>query len=135
LSPTTRGSCALASSADNARRTPAARTARLGGVKTRRACPRQVGQLAPSPALAIGLLSSNRPQTVHVKTYTGIGQLVFAADPRSAETGPSLLGRTSKSKMAVGRYSEQQAFGMSTTPDTRPSIGAEPSSRYACSPE
>jgi hypothetical protein len=37
-------------------------------VKTRRACPQQVGQLAPSPALAIGLLSSNRPQIVHVKT-------------------------------------------------------------------
>ena len=72
-------------------------------MKTRRACPRQVGQLAPSPALAIGLFTSNRPQTVHVKTYTGIGQLVFAADPRSADVGPSLLGRTSKSKIAVGR--------------------------------
>jgi hypothetical protein len=37
-------------------------------VKTRRAFPRQVGQPAASPALAIGLLSSNRPQTLHVKT-------------------------------------------------------------------
>jgi len=35
----------------------------------------------------------------------------------------------SKSNIAVGRYSEQHAFGMSTTPETRPSIGAEPSSR------
>ena len=36
--------------------------------------------------------------------------------------------------ISVGRYSEQHAFGMSTTPETRPSIGADPSSRYACSP-
>jgi hypothetical protein len=37
-------------------------------VKTRRACARQVGQAAASPALAIGLLSSNRPQIPHMKT-------------------------------------------------------------------
>jgi hypothetical protein len=34
----------------------------------------------------------------------------------------------SVSKMAVGKYNEQQAFGMSTTPLIRPSIGAAPSS-------
>jgi hypothetical protein len=34
----------------------------------------------------------------------------------------------SMSKIAVGRYNEQHAFGMSTTPLTRPSIGAAPSS-------
>jgi hypothetical protein len=68
FSATTRGSCALASSADNAFRTPAVRTGRLGGVNTRRARPRQTGQVAPSPALAIGLVTSNRPQSGHVKT-------------------------------------------------------------------
>jgi hypothetical protein len=35
----------------------------------------------------------------------------------------------SKSKIAVGTYSEQQALGMSTMPLIRPSMGAEPSSR------
>lgn len=55
--------------------------------------------------------------------------------PRSARTGPLAVGRMSKSKMAVGKYNEQQAFGMSTTPLTRPSIGAAPSNKYACAPE
>jgi hypothetical protein len=31
--------------------------------------------------------------------------------------------------MAVGKYSEQHALGMSTTPLTRPSIGAAPSNK------
>jgi Kef-type K+ transport system membrane component KefB len=43
--------------------------------------------------------------------------------------GPSLLGRMSKSNIPVGRYSEQHAFGMSTMPEMRPSIGADPSRR------
>ncbi|SKZ14442.1 Uncharacterised protein [Mycobacteroides abscessus subsp. abscessus] len=30
-------------------------------------------------------------------------------------------------------YTVAQELGMSTTPDSRPSIGAEPRSRYACS--
>jgi len=37
-------------------------------VKTRRAGTRQVGQAAAEPASAIGLLSSNRPQTPHANT-------------------------------------------------------------------
>ena len=52
-----------------------------------------------------------------------------AHDPRSADVGPAVDGVMSKSKIAVGRYSEQQALGMSTTPLTLPSIGAAPSSR------
>ena len=42
-------------------------------------------------------------------------------------------GRMSISKMSSGRYTVAQAFGISTTPENRPSIGAAPSSRYACS--
>lgn len=49
--------------------------------------------------------------------------------PRSAFIGPAAVGRTSKSNMAVGTYSEQQALGMSTMPLMRPSMGEEPSSR------
>jgi hypothetical protein len=49
--------------------------------------------------------------------------------PRLAETGPAVVGRISKSKIAVGKYSEQHALGMSTTPLILPSIGAAPSSR------
>src|SRR5919202_2334165 len=63
-----------------------------------------------------------------------VGYDVTAHCPRSALLGPSAVGRMSKSKIAVGRYSEQQALGMSTMPLMRPSIGAEPSGRYACSP-
>jgi len=59
----------------------------------------------------------------------GSRQSVTALLPRSVLLGPSAVGRMSKSKMAVGRYSEQQALGMSTTPLMRPSIGAAPSSR------
>lgn len=55
------------------------------------------------------------------------GQAVETAHwPRSAVVGPAVVGRTSKSKMAVGRYSEQQALGMSTIPLMRPSMGAAP---------
>jgi hypothetical protein len=49
--------------------------------------------------------------------------------PRSDLIGPDADGLMSMSKIAVGRYNEQHAFGMSTTPLTRPSIGAAPSSR------
>jgi hypothetical protein len=60
----------------------------------------------------------------------GSGQAVANAHwPRSAFIGPAGVGRTSKSNMAVGTYSEQQALGMSTTPLIRPSMGEEPSSR------
>jgi hypothetical protein len=52
-----------------------------------------------------------------------------AQRPRSARSGPVVVGRTSKSKIAVGKYKEQHALGMSTTPLTRPSIGAAPSNR------
>src|SRR5215216_5650353 len=58
-----------------------------------------------------------------------VGYDVTAHCPRSASLGPSAVGRMSKSKIAVGTYSEQQALGMSTMPLMRPSIGAEPSSR------
>jgi hypothetical protein len=68
-------------------------------------------------------------ELVHGHGAANPPQLVFAAVPRSPTLGPSLVGRMSKSNMPVGRYSEQHAFGMSTTPDTRPSIGADPSSR------
>src|SRR5699024_290451 len=44
-----------------------------------------------------------------------------------------LPGRMSMSKMSSGRYTVAQALGMSTTPENRPSMGAAPSSRYACS--
>ena len=128
---TTRGSWALASSVSSARRIGVASRARPGGVNTRRASRRHAGQCAARPASAIGRDSSNGPQSPQLKTYTGHGrpQLVIAAAPWSAICGPSLFGLMSKSKISVGRYSEQQAFGMSTTPDTRPSIGADPSSR------
>src|SRR5258705_448881 len=56
-------------------------------------------------------------------------QDVTAHRPRLVLFGPAALGRMSKSKMAVGRYSVQQALGMSTIPLIRPSIGAEPSKR------
>ena len=39
--------------------------------------------------------------------------------------------RGPKSKIAVGTYTVEQEFGMSTTPDSRPSIGAEPRIMYA----
>ncbi len=63
-----------------------------------------------------------------------VGYAATACMPRSATTGPRTLGLTSKSKTATGRYREQHALGMSTMPLIRPSMGAEPSSRYACSP-
>lgn len=43
--------------------------------------------------------------------------------------GPAADGCTSKSKIDVGMYTVEQEFGMSTTPDNRPSMGAAPSSR------
>ena len=49
-----------------------------------------------------------------------------APGPGSICVGPDVEGRTSKSKIAVGMYTVAQAFGMSTTPDNRPSIGAAP---------
>jgi hypothetical protein len=54
---------------------------------------------------------------------------VVAQRPRSARSGPSVEGRMSKSKIAVGRYSVAHGLGTSTTPLKRPSIGAAPSSR------
>jgi hypothetical protein len=54
------------------------------------------------------------------------GHDVTAQLPRSVLTGHEADGRMSTSKIAVGRYNEQQAFGMSTAPLTRPSIGAAP---------
>ena len=53
--------------------------------------------------------------------------------PGSIWNGPLAEGAIGKSKIAVGMYTVAQEFGMSTTPDRRPSIGADPSSRYACS--
>ena len=53
--------------------------------------------------------------------------------PGSICMGPLAEGLMSKSKMAVGRYTVAHEFGISTTPEKRPSIGAEPSRRYACS--
>lgn len=43
-------------------------------------------------------------------------------------------GKIDLSKMAVGNAKVAQAFGMSTTPLIRPSIGAQDRSKYACSP-
>src|ERR1700712_724255 len=42
--------------------------------------------------------------------------------PGSTRVGPEADGATSKSKMAVGMYTVEQEFGMSTTPESRPSI-------------
>ena len=52
-----------------------------------------------------------------------------APTPGSIRNGPDADGATGKSNIAVGRYTVEQEFGMSTTPDSRPSIGAAPSKR------
>ncbi len=49
--------------------------------------------------------------------------------PGSTCGGSPTPGRMSMSKISVGRYTVAQAFGMSTTPEKRPSIGAAPRSR------
>jgi len=74
-------------------------------VNTRRASRRQVGQDARLLASAMGRASSNEPHSWQAKTYTGMPgpQLVLAAEPRSADTGPSVDGLISKSKISVGR--------------------------------
>jgi hypothetical protein len=46
--------------------------------------------------------------------------------PGSICAGPLAEGRTSMSKISVGMYTVEHEFGMSTTPDNLPSIGAEP---------
>src|SRR5689334_668936 len=51
--------------------------------------------------------------------------------PGSICTGPFAEGRTSMSKISVGMYTVEHEFGMSTTPDSLPSIGAEPKIMYA----
>ncbi|QBJ22451.1 aldo/keto reductase [Kocuria marina subsp. indica] len=53
--------------------------------------------------------------------------------PGSTCVGPLAEGRMSTSKISVGRYTVAHELGMSTTPEKRPSMGAAPSSRYACS--
>src|ERR1700743_3255370 len=51
--------------------------------------------------------------------------------PGSTCTGPLADGRTSMSNISVGMYTVEHEFGMSTTPDSLPSIGAEPRIMYA----
>ena len=46
--------------------------------------------------------------------------------PGSIWAGPLAEGRTSMSKISVGMYTVEHEFGISTTPDSLPSIGAEP---------
>ena len=46
--------------------------------------------------------------------------------PGSICAGPLAEGRTSMSKISVGMYTVEHEFGMSTTPDNLPSMGAEP---------
>jgi hypothetical protein len=82
------------------------------------------------PDPAVPTLSPPPHPPRHDKREPGLSfQDDTAQLPRSARTGPVVVGRTSKSKMAVGKYSEQHALGMSTTPLTRPSIGAAPSNK------
>lgn len=49
--------------------------------------------------------------------------------PGSMRGGSPAPGRMSMSKISVGKYTVAHAFGMSTTPEKRPSMGAAPSSR------
>ena len=44
---------------------------------------------------------------------------------------PLFDGRTSKSKIRLGMYTVAHEFGMSTTPEKRPSTGADPRIMYA----
>ncbi len=57
------------------------------------------------------------------------GQEVTQTCPRSRRCGPCPPGRMSSSKISVGRNTEQQALGMSTTPPMRPSMGEVPRMR------
>ncbi len=60
-----------------------------------------------------------------INRHRALLQLARArSPPLTFFVGPDALGLMSKSKMAVGMYSDTQAFGMSTTPLTRPSMGA-----------
>ena len=88
-----------------------------GSWPARSARPRRAGTPSPpavSPSSPGG--SDGGPQPADMGTPI----------PCSIRVGPFFPGLTSKSKMPVGMYTVEHEFGMSTTPDSRPSIGAAP---------
>jgi len=56
-----------------------------------------------------------------------------AQSATSSRPSPAASGRMFRSKIDSGILSDTALFGMSTTPPRRPSIGAAPKNRYACS--
>jgi hypothetical protein len=111
----------------------------IGLEKTRRAWAPHRSQVIDSGAVPSGnLTSSNTPSLSHRYSYVvtrtsfrhsaGRGQFAELGTSMSCLTwcGLALDGATSKSNIALGIYTVAHEFGMSTTPENRPSIGAEP---------
>ena len=102
----------------------------IGFEKTRVASPPHSGQAIADGALPSGRVMSNAPCSLAAELVEGHGRAQFAVigTLTSCDTwcGLPLDGATSKSKIRRGMYTVAQEFGMSTTPEKRPSIGAEP---------
>ena len=110
----------------------------IGGEKTRLASPPHSGHGIESGALPSGTTTSKSPSWPHRYSYVAIGRSLprqsadFGTDtPCVTWWGVPLPGATSKSKIRLGMYTVAHEFGMSTTPENRPSIGAEPRIMYA----
>ena len=109
----------------------------IGGEKIRLASPRHSGHGIDAGALPSGRTTSKPPSWSHRYSYVAIETWPSQSADMGTFTpcltwwGVPLEGATSKSKIRLGMYTVAHELGMSTTPEKRPSIGAEPRIMYA----